>query len=136
MPLFFAAKPPMLSSVRKMQQDVLYLHIDPNVLTLPLASFTDGNTAGNATRFFKQLESLRELDWPVLTAANWKTVESPESAEEIKRRRSAEVLIPDCVPVSFLTAVSTRTEELAAKVKTILGQAGVDVPVHVNPDLY
>lgn len=134
-PLFIAHKPPMLSALREQQPDLVYLHIDPKVLTLPQVVFTDGNARSDATEFYSRLEDLNCLDWAILRARYWKG-DDPEQHLENKRRRSAEILVPGLIPASHVQAVTVMTLEARDQVLKILQEGRRKIPVRIDQDMY
>lgn len=135
-PIFIAPKPPMLSARREQQSDIVYLHLSPELLLLPDAVFTDGNARNNSTEFYCDLADFDKLDWDILKAEYWNSSDETVHKEN-KRRRSAEILIPEHVPPSYIQSVSVLNKETFHRVASIL--MDVDhraLPVHINPDLY
>jgi len=133
--LFVAPMPPMLSVRRDQQAEVIYLHVDPSVLALPGVEFTDGNAASNNTRFYHKIESLGRLDWAILRARYWAS-DDPEKRDENKRRRSAEVLVPWCVPLSHIRGITVMTRQTYDEVSRIVREANEDIPVRIDPRMY
>lgn len=135
-PLFVSPKPPMLSARRTKQAAIVYLHIDPLVLSLPRVVFTDGNAANAATDFFVELDEMNRLDWAVLRAGYWGCQDNEDEHKEKMRRRGAEVLVPGCIPASFIYGVSTLVGEAQRRATQIVQAAGRNIPVRLNPSLY
>lgn len=137
-PLFFAPKPPMLSARREQQREIIYLHIHPDVLALPRVVFTDGNARSNKTKFYNRLEDLKHLDWKILWAEYWGVLDDPEQHNENKRRRAAEVLVPDCVPVSYIQRITVMGYNTYHQAVKIVHEARLaqDIPIYVDPSMY
>ena len=74
--------------------------------------FTDGHGIMQVTRFFEDLGSLSEVDWPLMKARYWAdTNEDPDR----KRRRQAEFLVYRFVPwklIKYIGVISQRMSEL------------------------
>jgi hypothetical protein len=134
-PLFVAPRPPMLSALRNAQAEIAYLQVKPGVMLRPKVVFTDGNARSNTTSFFSAMDDLRRLDWALLRARYWNH-EDPEQHRENKRRRSAEVLVPDCVPRGYIERIAVMTEPMKKLVEGILHDSGFEIPVVLDPDLY
>lgn len=134
-PLFFATKTPMLSKLRNSQSDIAHLHISKDVLLLPGVVFTDGNARNNSTKFFHQLEDLEKLDWQIIRASYWG---SPDECihKENRRKRSAEVLIPDRLPKHFILSISVYNENAFLRVNEIINKLGENIDVKINPQIY
>jgi hypothetical protein len=134
-PLFFAPLSPMLSARREQEPIIIYLHIDPAALFLPGTIFTDGNASSNSTVFYQRLDFLSNLDWNILRANFWGDP-NPEVHQENKRKRSAEVLVPGRIPVSFIRTITTYNREMRQRVIGILESSGLNIVVRENPDFY
>jgi hypothetical protein len=97
-PLFFRPLTPMQYVVcvqKGMRDEVALIEVDVSVFALPGVIFTDGNARSHDTRFYEELDDLEKLDWNILDIPNaW--------SKEYKRKKSAEVLVPDAVPPGYL----------------------------------
>lgn len=134
-PLFFAPRPPMLSALREEQAAILYLLVKPCVLLLPGVVFTDGNARSNGTTFFSNLDNLPRLDWGLLRAKYWNH-QDQEQHRENKRRRSAEVLVPYCVPRGYIERIVVMADPAKRQAEAVLRNVRSDIPVEIDPDLY
>jgi hypothetical protein len=134
-PLFIAPKPPMLSALREQQPNIIYLHLDPAVLLLSGAIFTDGNARSNATCFYQDLNDLAKLDWSLLRANYWNDPD-PVINQENKRKRSAEVLVPWKIPACYIRAITTYNREMCRRVNGIVEQSGFNIIVVENRDFF
>jgi hypothetical protein len=134
-PLFFAPRPPMLSALRDEQAAIIYVLVKCCVLLLPGVVCTDGNARSNTTTFLSRLDDLRRLDWGLLRAKYWNH-QDPEQHRENKRRRSAEVLVPHCIPRVYIERIVVMTEQARKEAAAILHNAQSDIPVISDPELY
>lgn len=134
-PLFFAPKPPMLSSRREQQTDIFYLHISPQVLLLPQVVFTDGNARNNSTKFFIDLKEFEKIDWIIMKAKYWGS-DDEEKHKENKRRRSAEVLVPNNIPACYIQSISAMTKSAFDRASDVLKKADKKITITINPELY
>ena len=98
-PLYFRARNPMLYRLKTQQPRLSVLYVDSKVLLGARVVFTDGNAASKETKFFNGLDDLRQIDWDCLQAENW------TSFPDGKRKRCAEVLVPDQVPYDLISRV-------------------------------
>jgi hypothetical protein len=89
-------------------EDLIFLLIDPTkALQAPGVLIADGNAAANATRFFSTPSSLSEIDWDAIASPN----EYPQCYDgEWKRCKSAEVLVPSCVPIEYFSGIAVYNE--------------------------
>jgi hypothetical protein len=125
----------MLSALRDEQAAIVYLQVNPGVMLRPEVRFTDGNARSNTSSFFSSIDDLRRLDWTLLRARYWNH-ENPEQHRENKRRRSAEVLVPECVPRGYIERIAVMTEPMRKQVQEILRNSRFDIPVVLAHDLY
>lgn len=84
--------------------------------------FSDGNCAKAITVMYDDLSWLDAvIDWPVMRARMWNdTAEDPDRM----RRRMAEFLVHERVPVTCLAGIAVRTEPMWEQVAGILGARG------------
>lgn len=134
-PLFFTTMTPMLSARRNIQEDIAHLHLSKNVLLLPEIVFTDGNAASASTKFYTSLNDLEKLDWKLLRAESWRD-KDPIKHKENGRKRSAEVLVPYHLPVSYIMSISVHDNKALKRVEEITDELGVHLKIKINPDLY
>lgn len=127
----------MLSAIREQQKEIIYLHIDPDALNLPRVVFTDGNARSNKTKFYNRLEDMKHLDWEILRAEYWGAHDDPEHNEN-KRRRAAEVLVPDCVPVSYIRCITVMGYDTYHQVVEIVHKARLkqNIPIYIDRNMY
>lgn len=100
-PLFFRPLTPMeyVICVRQgKRNEVAMIEIATDVFALPGVVFCDGNARAGETIFYDELEDLANLDWDIL--------DTPDAyTREYKRKKSAEVLVPDVVPSAYVVRV-------------------------------
>jgi len=101
-PLYFATHTPMQrvltcktkrGAPKVKQEDLVFIEIDAiKIFLRGGVYFTDGNAASYKTNFYSDIQYLSQLHWDIIR--NQKCY-SPE----YKRKKSAEVLVPNKVPV-------------------------------------
>jgi hypothetical protein len=95
---------------------------------------TDGNAATATTEFSADLERLDSLvDWPLMTAERWHNMPADPDRQ---RRRMAEFLIYDHVPLSVIRRVGTYSEPYADKVRADLAGHTLADGILVRPGWY
>jgi hypothetical protein len=96
--------------------------------------FSDGNCAATVTQVFDDLSRPDAVvGWQVMRARMWNnTAEDPDRM----RRRMAEFLVHERVPVGCLTEVAVRTHAVELQVEGILAACGSTLPVLVRPGWY
>lgn len=105
-PLYFALHTPMqyvvtIRDKKIQQQDLVFIDVAPrHIFSIPGVVVTDGNAASDKTRFFQGSEGLEEVDWRIVLHVR------KAYSTEYKRRKMAEVLVPDSVePEAFCRIV-------------------------------
>ncbi|MBM0232659.1 DUF4433 domain-containing protein [Micromonospora sp. STR1_7] len=100
--LYLHARNPMMSRLRNGGcAPIVVLRIDPSVLDLPNAIIADGNAAADYTRFYPSPQGIERLD-EERVYARWWTDSDRIVYFEKKRKRCAEVLIPERIAVEFI----------------------------------
>lgn len=115
-PLYFTPKNPMLFARREIQDKIAILCLNKNLLLQEGTVFTDGNAASMETKYFRNLMALENLDWECIRAQHW-----PEF-EDGKRKRCAEVLVPDQISFSHVQKIITRTGDAQSWVYEATGR--------------
>ncbi len=143
-PFYFAPRSPMLYTI--MRGNVEGVDPDQRRLAYLVSSteaayaaglecvFTDGNAATfNVTAFDADPANLETLvDWEVMTLRYWaNTDEDPDR----RRRRMAEFLIHDSVPLELFTEIGVTDGAVRKAVGTSVAEAGSDIPVKRPPGL-
>jgi ssDNA thymidine ADP-ribosyltransferase, DarT len=143
-PFYFAPRSPMLYKLHKGGVPTYTEGQDPLVHLVSAAEtvihagmsclFSDGNCAAYVTQVFDDMSLLDSMiDWEVMDALIWKnTAEDPDRM----RRRMAEFLVHDHVPISCLASVVVRTEAAKQRAVDTLGTHRVALPVQTPPGWY
>ncbi|AGW13146.1 type II toxin-antitoxin system toxin DNA ADP-ribosyl transferase DarT [Megalodesulfovibrio gigas] len=122
-PFYFTTRSPMLYAINggrvpgyQGQDDLIYLVARAHEIeTVRACCFTDGNAAHSISRFHYNLEdSDPRLDWEVLQARQW--ANTPDDSDR-KRRRQAEFLVHDHVPLDLFKGVAVRTPAMEQRVR-------------------
>ena len=115
-PLYFTPKNPMLFVRKEIQDKIAILCLNKNLLLQEGTVFTDGNAASMETKCFRNPMALENLDWECIRAQHW-----PEF-EDGRRKRCAEVLVPDQISFSHVQRIITRTEDAQSWVYEATGR--------------
>jgi len=126
-PTYFAAKNPMSYKRREISDDLVILKINPALLLQAGTLFTDGNAASSYTHFYREIEDLKQLNWDCLHCDYW-----PDYPDG-RRIRCAEMLIPDRIEMSDITAIAVNRKKSLKKIEQI---AMPFVPVSVQKELF
>jgi hypothetical protein len=143
-PFYFAPRSPMLYKLAKGsvpgyvegQDPLVYLVSTAEVIAAANVPFlfSDGNCAAAVSQFYRDLALMDTVvDWPLMEAQMWhNTIEDRDR----RRRRMAEFLVHERVPVACIEQIVARRETIKAQVERELGAFGIRVPVLVRPWWY
>nr|WP_272921179.1 DUF4433 domain-containing protein [Streptomyces sp. SID2119] len=143
-PFYFAPRSPMMyvisrggvATYRGGQPPLVYLVTTVNevVATGNPYVFSDGNCANAITAHFTDLAQMpRRVDWEIMAATYW--ANTTDDGDRM-RRRMAELLVHESLPVSALTEIGTYDRVHAQQVQDALNAAGVDLRVTVRREWY
>ncbi|WP_431782602.1 type II toxin-antitoxin system toxin DNA ADP-ribosyl transferase DarT [Streptomyces chumphonensis] len=143
-PFYFAPRSPMLYKINKGavstyadgQDPLVYLVSTPRRLLgagCP-SVFSDGNCAADISVLENEPGRLADhVDWAVMRQARWNnTGDDPDRM----RRRMAEFLVHERVPVSAFAELAVRTPARAREVRRLLPHGLRRLPVAVRPSWY
>lgn len=123
-PLYFAHLNPMtylrLRDTHK--EDLCFICVSNEVLSLPDVYYSDGNAAANNTRFYKLADKLELLDKTLTDIENaryWGGDKNlnDKKYQDNKRIRCAEVLVPNKIPVSMFNRIVVYTKSVIDKLE-------------------
>lgn len=139
-PFYFGYRSPMLLNiktgyrtiVKRPQSDIIYIVcklkylIDKDYEYV----FTDGHAKNNITRYFNNIEDLKQLDWDSIHAITWRN--TTDNLDRM-RRKQAECLIKSQVPPQCIAALVVYDEATKIEMEKLVVQAGLTISVHINP---
>jgi hypothetical protein len=143
-PFYFAPRSPMLFKLAKGGVPTYTDGQDPLIYFVSTVEavvqaglrylFSDGNCASAVTQVSGDLALLESMvDWAVMRARIWSnTAEDPDRM----RRRMAEFLVHERVPLRCMAGIAVRTEQMRERVDKTLTAHGVTLPVRVRPNWY
>lgn len=143
-PFYFATRSPMMFAIDNDGVPEYTEGLDPLVylVTTPeqveatggLCVITDGNCASALTEFSADLGELDELvDWSIMQEMYWRNTD--EDGDR-RRRRMAEFLVHDQLPISAIQMIATRSETRLGEVEEIVKAAGVEISIVHRPGWY
>jgi hypothetical protein len=130
-PLYISPRNPMMYKRHERHEEICVLRVDPAVLDLEHVVVTDGNAASDYTRFSAAPDGLAEVDAEMTLAEFW-TAPSSYDYWERKRRKCAEVLVPDRVEPRFIAGVHVS----CVKARRACRAVPVPWPIVVKPHLF
>jgi ssDNA thymidine ADP-ribosyltransferase, DarT len=110
--------------------DLVVVRVSSTVLDLPGTVITDGNAAADTTRFLASPYQLHELIEEYIYAQSWNDPD-PFRKIELKRRRCAEILVPDAVPPTYIRGCYTKRREQAIQCRQLVPIWQIEVNSHV-----
>jgi hypothetical protein len=120
-PLYFATHTPMqyrlTESARRTieQKELVFIELDATrVFQIPGVLFADGNAAAEDTRFYHDLSCLKRLDWHVIHHVR------RCQTREYRRRKMAEVLVPEKVPSTCFNRLVVFSGESQLTIKRLV----------------
>ncbi|ALI99152.1 type II toxin-antitoxin system toxin DNA ADP-ribosyl transferase DarT [Rufibacter tibetensis] len=139
-PFYFGPLSPMLYNIKtghrgitkRPQTDIVYLCCKINDLVGSCGDwcFTDGHAKTAISEFYNSLDNLEKVDWEVVTQKWWNNTEDDFDR---MRRKQAEFLVKNHVPVSTIGIIVVHDTERETQVNNMLKQLGLNIPVLVNP---
>ena len=138
-PFYFGGHSPMLLNIKtgyrgirkRPQDELIYIvcRIKDIVAQCPAWCFTDGHAKNKLTEFYNDIKDLTHVDWEVVCTQFWG---NDEANMDRMRRKQAEFLVKDCVPVSCVAGIIVKTADREAYVKTILSRLSIEIPIYVD----
>ena len=131
-PLYFGFKTPMVAWNQTQNEHMIFLRFSLDILSQGGVVISDGNARSTATRFFSftNIDDLAQLDASAINTVKY------ARDTELKRRKQAEILVPDFLAISECIDIIVFSMTSAATVLAILGRFGIKKAVRVNPGLY
>jgi hypothetical protein len=83
--------------------------------------------------FFDDLTNLSEVDWEIMTATYWN--DTADDGDR-KRRRQAEFLVHDFLPLSFVEEIGVINTSMAQRVQSVMSALPRAPRVTVHRDWY
>lgn len=139
-PFYFGPLSPMLYNietgyrgvVKRPQSDIVYMVCRLDVIVEDCAEwcFTDGHAKNALTTFYNDLANLGAVDWNLVSAKYWSNTEDDLDR---MRRKQAEFLVKDHVPVNCIGGIIVYEELQKAILEAIITRLGLNIQVLVNP---
>lgn len=131
-PLYFGFKTPMVAWNQSKNYELTFFRFSLDILATPNVVITDGNARSAGTKFvkFTAVDDLAALDSKAIQTVKY--AHDPE----VKRRKQAEVLIPDRLQVAEIYDVICFSSETVAKAVKIFSDSGKKKSVYVNSGWY
>jgi len=140
-PFYFEGHSPMLYNIKtgyrgitkRSQDDLVFIVssigkiIDKNLKWC----FTDGHAKQHITCFYNTLQDLTKVDWEAVKLLYW---HNTYYDMDLQRRKQAEFLVKDFVPVDCICKIVVLTNEKKDLVDKMLNSIGLNIEVSVDID--
>lgn len=142
-PFYFSVRTPMLYNIitghgvpKVPQEEIVYLCCKVSELATDDFQwcYTNGNAATAITRFYKKLQNIEEkVDWRSIRTTDFRD-ENADGDEDRVRKKHAEFLVKDHVPVEYIKRIVVLNDEKKKQVEKIVTKLKLEIEVHINPD--
>jgi hypothetical protein len=113
------------------QEEIVYVLINWDVISLSTTYFTDGNARTQGTKFFCDPSDLTQIDFDAASAQYW-----GDKGDEYKRRKQAEVLVFQKINLVDIKGFAVYNETAKLRVEKILQAQSVSKPIYITPEYY
>jgi hypothetical protein len=131
-PLSLGFKTPMVAINQDHNEDLLFLRFSLDILATPGSVICDGNARSQASKFYLFTEPDVFSNIDIGSIRTVKYAKDPE----IKRRKQAEVLIPEKIPVTQMLDIICYSEDTQTRTLSILREFGIKKDVRINQGWY
>jgi hypothetical protein len=142
-PFYFSVRTPMLYNIitghgvpPRPQEDIIYLCSKLSELATNDFQwcYTNGNAATAITKFYKKLENIEnKVDWHSVNTTDFRD-DNADGDEDRVRKKHAEFLVKDHVPVEYIKIIVVLNESKKNEVKAILDKLKLNIDVQINPN--
>ncbi len=130
-PLFFVDNTPMLNLTSRGNSEVILLEISTQAADTTGVRFSNANIAASDHRLYTDPNDLQNLDWNII-----KSRRGASFTDEWKRKRAAEVLIPQICPPSFIKVIHVRHDKVQVMNETYaIARNFISLNISVHRDL-
>ncbi|MEB0261660.1 MULTISPECIES: DUF4433 domain-containing protein [unclassified Mucilaginibacter] len=140
-PFYFGPLSPMLLNIKtgysgvkqRPQKDIVYIVCKLDDITAICGNwcFTDGHAKKRISAFYNNLDDLSEVSWDIVAERYWRDTEDDFDR---MRKKQAEFLVKNHVPVNCILGIVTYNNETAKIVKETLNKLNLDIPIRINPN--
>lgn len=138
-PFYFAGHSPMLLNIKtgyrgvtkRPQYEIVYIvcRLDDIVSLCPEWVFTDGHAKDRLSNHYNDLRNLNMIDWDMVREQYWRPTEDDRDRQ---RRKQAEFLVRNHVPVACIEKIVVRDGPRKKIVEKIMRRLNLRIPVEVD----
>ena len=129
--LYFTYHNPMLYKRQNEADSISILAVDPSVLNIEGCILSDQNASTDLVKFYTPEDGLKNIDFDMVFAQSW-TDSNLYTYQLKKAKKCAEILIPDCIPYSYIVGAYVVNQNNAE----LLKHMGFDKTVLVRPKVF
>lgn len=138
-PFYFGYRSPMLLRIKTgnkgirqyPQENIIYLcaNIENIIKSGAVWCFTDGQAKNKTTQFFNKTEDLNKVDWNAVYTPDWHNTE--EDYDKM-RRKQAEFLVQDSLPVSVIDYIVVYNQPSLQKIEKLVNFLVPSIQMKIN----
>ena len=142
-PFYFSPRSPMLYSIHRKnidgflgnQSDIIYLisSVDKIREVNIQYVFTDGHAYEMITKFYKDITDLDKIDWEIMGTKYWNNTQQDNDR---RRRRMAEFLVYQFVPLNCILAIVVYNDRLKNTVDSIQNKCNTNINTIIKHNWY
>jgi hypothetical protein len=142
-PFYLGPLSPMLYNIKtgfggikkQSQSDIIYVVCKATNIVRECKEwcFTDGHAKKAISEFYNDLKYIGEVDWDIVKAKYW---HNTEDDFDRMRRKQAEFLVKDKVPVSCISGIAVYDEKKRILLEEMIKKLGLHIPVKIIKQYY
>ena len=129
--LYFTHHNPMMYKRQNEAETICVLAISPSIMNVEGCVLSDRNAATTLAKFYTPEDGIRHIDFKLVFARDW-TDDDPYESRRKKAIKCAEILVPDCVPYSYIVGAYVVSEKNAEALKLM----GFNKKILVRPRVF
>lgn len=116
---------------QRSQDELIYIvcRISKIVSQCPEWCFTDGHAKNSITEFYNDVKDLIYVDWNIVKSQFWR---NDEDDMDRMRKKQAEFLVKNHVPVSCIAGIIVKTATRETYVKNLLERLNLVIKVYTD----
>lgn len=129
--VYFDPHNPMLSARRNQNGNICILKFNCSILDLPGVIVSDRNASSDYASFYSPINGMNAIDFELVYARYW-TDDDYYIQMQKKSIKCAEVLVPYCIPYTYVTCAAVINERAAQKLEA----TGFDRAIKIVPGIF
>lgn len=143
-PFYFSVRTPMLYNIKtghgvpaSPQKDIIYLCCKLSELATEDFQwcYTDGNAAKKISKFSNNIKHIEYLDWRSIRTTDFRD-ENADGDEDRIRKKHAEFLVKDHVPVHYIKVIAVLNQTIKEQVEAILEDLDLTIEIKIKTEYY